>query len=160
MRTEIRNDMTEDAREKKIQELLATDVSEDAKLPEIKAKNAEIASKQRQVTTLLLKNQRVLMNNNRKFKVAEVTKRSMVNTANDMRNSRDRWNAKDVDHHIRELILQDEETKTIYTDIEESETRVKELDTIFKLNKLVAERLDSMENAEINIIKMKARENK
>lgn len=140
--------------EKKLSELMVPLISPDAKLVEIKAKNAEVIKISREVTKLLLRQQEKLHAKKGVLAVIEEEKMEQIVRSNLEKRSRDRIDKDARATRIKILVKATEGMENIYRDIYALETNVRELEHITKENKKLSDRMDSMLNAEINMLKM------
>lgn len=143
-----------------IDKLLVTDIQADATLDIIKSKQAEIINKGRELTKKIIIRKAKLLDLTIKRDLAIRHHSMIVSDSNRNKLKQDKLTEKEMIRKIEYLVNIDEQRETtgIFESILDLENKIESLMLIWKRNDDIADRVENMLNAEINLNRRKEKE--
>lgn len=143
-----------------VDKLLVTDIQPDATLDMIKSKQAEIISKGRELTKTIIVRKAQLLDLTIKRDLATRHYNQVVSDGNRDRLKSDKMTEKEIIRKIEYYVNIDQQRETvgIFEKILELENKIDSLTLIWKRNDDIADRLENMLNAEINLSRRREKE--
>lgn len=141
--------------EEQLDSIVVSDISPDASLAEIKAKQSEIIQKHRDAFKKYQLRKRELCYLERIAIPAEMHYREVVADSNRGVAPKEKMNKDEQDWRVKKLVASDagRGTLDIYDKTKELKNRVDVLEGALKNNKMIADRVENMLNAQINLDK-------